>query len=69
MSNLHPKEIMHGKPGMVGGTNQGRVDVPIADVGTDSLEGNAASKGKARIAMGVPVKLAMDDPNMGGYKK
>ena len=68
MQNLHP-EYMGGKPGSMGGTNQGRVAVPVAGIGEDAMAGTEKGKGKARIALGVPVKLAMDDANMGGYKK
>lgn len=68
MSNLRPESILHGKPGKMSGTNQGRVDVPVAGPGTDPLEGNDAGKGKARVAMGVPVKLAMEqESEEGGY--
>jgi hypothetical protein len=67
MENLHPSDMIHGKPGMPG-TNQGRIAVPVASVGEDPLEGNARSKGKARVEMGVPVKLAMEQQKEeGGY--
>ena len=69
MENLHPADQIHGMPGEnLKGTNQGRTMVHAAGVGEDPLEGNAKSKGKARIEMGVPVKLAMEqDKEMGGY--
>lgn len=69
--NLHPGTL-HGKPGVVmGGTNQGRVDVPRAGVGTDQMEGqnSGPGKGKARVGMGTPVKLAVDPENEGGYRR
>jgi len=67
-TNLHP-ETLHGMSGSnLSGTNQGRVDVPVAGVGTDPLEGNAAGKGKARPMMGIPVKLNMEqEKEEGGY--
>lgn len=55
------------RPEWIHGTNQGRVSVPMngpGELGGDS----GAAKGKAQIAMGVPVKLAMDDGNSGGYR-
>lgn len=64
----HP--LLHGNPGgMASGTNQGRVDVPIRGPGELSDGAPGVMKGKAVIAMGVPVKLAMEqDEAEGGYR-
>lgn len=56
------------RPKWMHGTNQGRVEVPIRGPGETS-EGSGVEKGKARVAMGVPVGLACEqDENEGGYR-
>jgi len=58
-----------GRPKWIHGTNQGRVEVPVRGPGETS-EGSGAAKGKARVAMGVSVKLAGEqDENEGGYRR
>lgn len=56
------------RPEWIHGTNQGRVEVKVRGPGETS-EGSGAAKGKAQVAMGVPVKLACEqDENEGGYR-
>jgi hypothetical protein len=63
------EETNESRPKWLHGTNQGRVEVVVRGPG-EASEGSGAAKGKARIAMGVPVKLACEqDENEGGYRR
>jgi hypothetical protein len=62
------KKSTAARPKWIHGTNQGRVEVPVRGPGETS-SGSGADKGKARVAMGVPVSLACEqDEHEGGYK-
>lgn len=60
----HP--LAHGCPG---GTNEGRVDVPIRGPGEISAGAAGVVKGKAQVAYGTRVNLAQDQFEAeGGYR-
>jgi hypothetical protein len=61
------KEKTGSRPKWIHGTNQGRVEVKVR--GPGELLETEGKKGKAQVAMGVPVKLACEqDENEGGYR-
>lgn len=64
----HP--LLHGfAGGNAGGTNQGRVDVPIRGPGELSGGAPGVMKGKAVIGHGFPVKLAEEQDQLeGGFR-
>ncbi len=61
------KEKSGARPKWIHGTNQGRVEVKVR--GPGEMQEVSGDKGKAQVAMGVPVSLACEqDENEGGYR-